>query len=121
MGFGGFPRRVRHTPVPNPMFGTLLEEIDDLGELKATLRVMWLLQQKRGFPRVATLTELAADPIFQPFQGSRDGGLGQAEALSGIGHRARLGQDDEGAQQIPVELTGDAVGIVGRSRVRNTV
>lgn len=64
MSFGGFPRRVRHTPVPNPMFGTLLEEIDDLGELKATLRVIWLLQQKRGFPRVATLTELAADPVM---------------------------------------------------------
>ncbi len=46
------------------MFGTLLEEIDDLAELKATLRVIWLLQQKRGFPRVMTLTELAADPIL---------------------------------------------------------
>ena len=38
MAFGGFPRRVQYTPVPSPVFGPLLEEIDDLGELKCTLR-----------------------------------------------------------------------------------
>ena len=59
--FTGFPRQVRYTPVPAPLFGPLLAEIDDLGELKLTLRVIWLLHEKRGFPRFVTLKELLAD------------------------------------------------------------
>ena len=61
MAFGGFPRRVRSTPVPNPVFGTLLEQIDDLAELKATLRVIWALHEKRGYPRFVSLSSLLAD------------------------------------------------------------
>ena len=48
-------------PLPSPMFGQLLEEIDDLAELKSTLRVMYLLQEKKGFPRFLTHAELLAD------------------------------------------------------------
>ena len=59
--FSGFPRQVRYTPVPAPLFGALLGQIDDLGELKLTLRVVWLLHRKRGFPRFVSLTELLAD------------------------------------------------------------
>ena len=59
--FSGFPRQVRYTPVPSPLFGPLLVQIDDLGELKFTLRFIWLLHQKRGFPRFVTLKELLAD------------------------------------------------------------
>ncbi len=59
--FSGFPRQVRYTPVPSPLFGPLLGQIDDLGELKCTLRFIWLLHQKRGFPRFVTLKELLAD------------------------------------------------------------
>ena len=61
MPFDGFPRRVRSIPVPSPVFGPLLEEIDDLDELKCTLRVIWLLQQKKGYPRFVTLDDLLAD------------------------------------------------------------
>ncbi len=61
MTFAGFPRRVRYTPVPNQLFGPLLEQIDDLAELKCILRVIWLLHQKRGFPRFVTRGELLAD------------------------------------------------------------
>ena len=59
--FDGFPRRVRFVPVPSPVFGPLLEQIDDLAELKCTLRVIWLLHQKKGYPRFVTLEELLAD------------------------------------------------------------
>ena len=59
--FEGFARRVRSVPIPSPMFGQLLEEIDDLGELKSTLRAMYLLQEKKGFPRFLTHGELMAD------------------------------------------------------------
>ncbi|MBI4299344.1 MAG: DnaD domain protein [Chloroflexi bacterium] len=61
MAFDGFPPKVRYTPVPNPFFGPLLIEIDDLAEFKCTLRVFWLLYQKKGFPRFITLKELLAD------------------------------------------------------------
>ena len=59
--FRGFPRRARSIPVPSPVFGPLLEQIDDLGELKCVLRVIWLLHQKKGYPRFVTLRELLAD------------------------------------------------------------
>ena len=79
MGFEGFPRRMRYTPVPNPLFGPLLEQIDDLDELKCTLRVVWLLHNKRGYPRALTLGELEADRVL-------------AKALSEPGgqHRRRM-------------------------------
>ena len=64
MSFSGFPRRVRFTPVPSPLFGPLLEEIDDLSELKCTLRLVWLLNNKRGFPRYVTSSELLADSVL---------------------------------------------------------
>ena len=64
MAFTGFPRKVRFTPVPDPIFGALLEQIDDLGELKCTLRVIWLLHQKRGFPRYVTSVEVEADRVL---------------------------------------------------------
>ena len=43
------------------MFGHLLEQIDDLGELKCTLRLIWMLHRKRGYPKLVTLGELKAD------------------------------------------------------------
>ena len=64
MAYPGFPRNVRFTPVPNPLLGPLLEQIDDLGELKCTLRVISLLHQKKGFPRYVTLDELVGDRSF---------------------------------------------------------
>ncbi len=61
MTFAGFPHRTRFTPVPNPLFGPLLEQIEDLAELKCTLRIIWLLHQKKGYPRFVALNELMAD------------------------------------------------------------
>lgn len=61
MKFAGFPQGVRYSPVPNPLFGPLLEEIDDLAELKVTLRGLWLLHQKKGFPRILSLEDFLND------------------------------------------------------------
>ena len=61
MAFAGFPRNVRATPVPDPVFNSLLEEIDDPAELKVTLRLIWLLGQKRGQVRFASENELLND------------------------------------------------------------
>ncbi|MDP7104124.1 MAG: DnaD domain protein [SAR202 cluster bacterium] len=59
--YAGFPRKVRYVPVPGPLLGPLLEQIDDLAELKCTLRLIAMLHQKRGFPRFVSLGELQAD------------------------------------------------------------
>lgn len=62
--FPGFPRGVRSIGVPAPMFGELLARIDDLAELKCALRMIWLLQQKRGLPRFVSLQEALADRVL---------------------------------------------------------
>ena len=59
--FDGFSPRVRLVPVPSPVFGPLLEQIDDLSELKCTLRIIWLLYHKKGYPKFVTLKEIFAD------------------------------------------------------------
>ncbi len=61
MAFDGFPRNVRATPAPDPLFNSLLEEINDLGELKTTLRLVWLLGQKRGSLRFLREQEILTD------------------------------------------------------------
>ena len=64
MTFVGFPRGTHYTPVPNPLFGPLLETIEELAELKCTLRALWLLHQKKGYPRFVTAGELISDQVL---------------------------------------------------------
>ena len=64
MGFVGFPRKIRYTPVPNQIFGPLLEDMDDLAEIKCVLRFLWLINQKKGFPRSISRQELFTDPVL---------------------------------------------------------
>jgi len=61
MAFAGFRPGTLYTPVPNPVFGPLLEQIQDLAELKVTLRGLWLLHRKRGWPRMVSLAEFLED------------------------------------------------------------
>ncbi len=61
MTFSGFSRDTLYTPVPNPLFGPLLEEIDDLAELKVVMRGIWLCHRQRGSPRMTPLTEFIND------------------------------------------------------------
>jgi len=62
MTFPGFPGgRLAQTPLPNLLFSELIPQIDDLGELKTTLHVLWLLSRKAGSPRYVTLQELVGD------------------------------------------------------------
>ncbi len=78
--YAGFPNRVRRVPVPAPLLGSLLERIDDLAELKCTLRVVGLLSEKRGYPRFVTLGELQADRSLA-LAVSPDGSLAAAEQI----------------------------------------
>ena len=59
--YTGFPRGVRYVPVPAPLLDSLLEKIDDLVELKCTLRAISILHSKKGYPRFVSLEELQAD------------------------------------------------------------
>ena len=61
MAFVGFRPGTLYTPVPNPIFGPLLEQIQDMAELKVTLRGLWLLHRKRGWPRMVSLEEFLED------------------------------------------------------------
>ena len=64
MTFQGFTPRTRLTPVPDPLLGTLLRDIDDLLELKCVLRALWLLHRKRGKLRTISIHELQAAPVI---------------------------------------------------------
>ena len=78
-GFQGFPRGTLNVPVPSPVFGPLLEAIDDLAELKCTLRVLWLLHQRKGHPRFVTLREMVADRVL--LAGLQDSAPSPQEAI----------------------------------------
>jgi DNA replication protein len=64
--FAGFPPgRTPYVPLPEHFFTQLLPAIEDIGELKLTLHLFWLLSQKRGTPRCASDRELLADPLLR--------------------------------------------------------
>ena len=76
MPFEGFPRNVRATHVPDPFFNSLLEEIDDLVELKVTLRVIWMLGQERGYTKFVAEPAIISDATL-------------ARSLAGAGGNSR--------------------------------
>ena len=82
--FDGFPPGVRVTPLPDPFFNSLLEEIEDAAELKVTLRAVWLLGQKRGrFPTLAE-AELLNDPTLLKGVKALGGGAPQERVRQGL-------------------------------------
>ena len=99
----GFPDESRSTPVPNLVFGPVLEELDDLAALKCLLRAFWLHSQKRSFPRYVTRGEMLADRTMSRALASTGSRPEQAldEALSrledlGLLIQLRTGQSDGG-------------------------
>jgi len=56
--FKGFPARMEFAPLPSYFFSTLLPQISDMSELKATLYVLAMLYHKRGYPRFISYREL---------------------------------------------------------------
>ena len=56
--FNGFPARSEFTPLPNSFFSSVLPQISDITELKATLHIMAMLYRKKGYPRFITFQEL---------------------------------------------------------------
>ncbi len=60
----GFSRGTRYTSIPLPLLGPWLQDILSLAELKCTLRILGLVQQRRSQRLWVTLAELIADPIL---------------------------------------------------------
>lgn len=52
------------TAVPDPFFNFLLVEIEDMVELKVTLRAFWLAHQKKGAIRAVSQEELFNDIVL---------------------------------------------------------
>ena len=77
--------------MPAPLLGSLLEQIDDLAELKCTLRVVALLNEKRGHPRFVTLRELQTDPCLTRAVGQTDGGPVAGHIESALKRAVRRG------------------------------
>ena len=62
MPFSGFPSgKLRTTPVPAQFFSELLPEIDDLGELKLTLYVLWALDRQESQVRYLSYESFSGD------------------------------------------------------------
>ncbi len=63
--FAGFPSgKVSFTPIPDPFFTDLLLRIDDLGEIKVVLYLLWALNQREGDIRYITKTEMLEDKVW---------------------------------------------------------
>lgn len=75
----GFEARVRSLPVPAPLLGSLLAEIDDMAELKCTLRFLWHSAQVKGSPKAVPAATLEADGVLNAALGST------AEVRRGLG------------------------------------
>ena len=71
--FGGFPSgRVEFTPIPNAFFSSLLPEITDIAELKATLYAIAAIYRKKGYPRYVSFNDLLNIPALVRGAGSRE-------------------------------------------------
>ncbi len=73
-GFTGFVQDTRYTSLPNALLGPLLEEIDSVGELKCTLRILALIYQRRGARPWLTLEELQDDQVLLNGLAQEEGG-----------------------------------------------
>ena len=122
---GGFPDNSKFTPLPNLMFGSVLEKLNDIDLLKCILRIIFLQNQKKGFPRFLTLNELIVDKtLTSTFWQGEDN---HADALvKALGELENLGLilyikvQDKGGSQIPIYLINSQEGRKGAEFLKNS-
>ena len=88
MNFSGFPKGTQYTQAPSPLFGPLLAEIEDLAELKCTLRAIWRIRENirvhKG-RRYVSEDELTTDMVLVK-------GVGTPVAIrAAMGHATKRG------------------------------
>ncbi len=87
-GSSWFPRDTLYTPVPSPLLGELLREVQSVEELKCTLRVVGMVHQRRSRGSAVSVAELMADPVLTEALANQPGGArdatmrGVAEAVA---------------------------------------
>lgn len=108
-----FPRGVHFTPVPNPVLAGLLEEINDIGELKVTLRVLWALHRKKSQLPFVTASELYHDRSVGAMLGATGEQLEQAVAAA-----LKLAVQRGTLLEIPSGETGEARYLLNTEPVR---
>ncbi len=59
-----FPADMAWIPIPAPLLGGLLADINDPDELKLVLRILWHMHQKKGAPRAVQPSELYSDRVI---------------------------------------------------------
>jgi DNA replication protein len=59
-----FSANMDWVPVPAPVFGQLLADIDNVNELKIFLRSLWHISRKKGAPRSISVVELSSDRLM---------------------------------------------------------
>ncbi len=115
--FDGFPAGARSVPVPAPLLGQLLAEVEDQAELKCTLRFFWHLAQRHGFGRPVPEATFDEDGVLLSALGSADAvrrGLSLAvsrgtllAAADAAGHRVYLANSPDGRRA--AEALGPAI------------
>ena len=60
----GFPARMDYTSLPSPFLGALLQEMEDLAELKCALRIFWHVHRKKGSLKAVSLEDLVGDSVI---------------------------------------------------------
>lgn len=74
--------RTEYTPIPNYFFGRNLDNINNILELKALLRTVYLIKQKRNYPQILTFNEIKADQtIINALPDCTDGSFEQLRLI----------------------------------------
>ncbi len=90
VGSSGFPRDTRYTPVPSPLLGELLMEVQSVEELKCVLRVVGMVHQRRSRGSAVSVAEVMADPVLTTALAGQPGGAREA-AMRGVAEAVARG------------------------------
>ncbi len=89
-GSSGFSRDTLYTPVPSPLLGELLREVQSIEELKCTLRIVGMAHQRRSRGLAVSVAELMADPVLTEALAGQPGGAEEA-TLRGVAEAVARG------------------------------
>ena len=84
MTSSNIPKDIRYTPTPNLVFGKLLNQIDDINDLKFILRIIWMINQIKRVPKYVTIEEIMADKIVHAIINTKSNTPTHATCLSMI-------------------------------------
>ena len=68
--FQGFPSGMRNIPIPSLLISSLIEEIEDIAEIRCTLRFFWHISQIKGIDRSINSRTLLSDQLLVQSLGS---------------------------------------------------